>query len=287
MSKQLTCRAISATITTLAAAVIWSPTASADVIFSNLPTVLPGNQASIGYQATGTSEMGDHIQFAGGARNLTSATVTMSNWALASTYSSSASGYEKTLTFNIYQYLDDTGPGPLIASKTITTLIPWRPEADGVNCSGTTRWYSVQDKQCYNGLGFNVTFDFSGLGVVLPDDIVFGLAFNTQSYGANPTGTGGPSNSLNYALVGDPNDPITAEPSTGTDVDPDSWFWKTANGGKWLTNEDNANKFAPDAGWSGWGTPAVAFEAVPEPTALSLFGLALAGLAISRRRKLL
>ncbi len=279
MKKISVLRAMGVAAITMVAAV-----AQADVIFSNLPAVLPGNLASIGYQATQTSELGDHVQFAGGARNLKSATVTMSNWALAPT-GSSAAGFDHSLTFNIYNYTGNALANSLIASKTITTLIPWRPEADTVNCgAGSTKWYSVQDNHCYNGLAFNVTFDFSGMGVLLPDDIVFGLAYNTSSYGANPLGIGGPYDSLNFALSGYPGDPGSAVPSVGTDVDPNSLFWNTATAG-WLTNPANVNKFAADTGWAGSGTPSVAFEAVPEPASLALAGIALVGLFASRRRK--
>ena len=39
---------------------------------------------------------------------------------------------------------------------------------------------------CYNGFAFNITFDMSSLNLTLPNDIIVGVAYNTQTYGARP-----------------------------------------------------------------------------------------------------
>jgi len=263
----------------LLAAALFSGNALAVPIYSNLPATLPPSLPSLGYQATSTTEFGDHIQFAAGPRKLDSVTITMVDWAMASTYGSSAPGYQHNLTFNIYNYVNDTVAGPLIATTTQSAFIPWRPEADttGTCLSGT---WLASNGNCYNGSAFNVVFDFSGQNVIMPNGIVFGLSYNTQSYGSTPIGQPGPYNSLNYGLV-------ATAPSVGTDVNPDSVFWNTSYPGFLTTGTPGT--FGADTGWTGYA-PAARFDAVtvPEPSSLGLFGIGLAGLAglgATRRRK--
>ena len=249
--------------------------AQADVIYSNLPSVLPPNLTSLGYQATSTSELGDHIRFAAGPRKLDSVTLTMSNWALASTYGSSAAGFNHDITLSIYAYTGNAAAGPLLGATTLNATVPWRPEADPT-CANGTAW-RAQDGNCYNGYAFNVTFDFSSLGLILPDEIVFGVAYNTNTWGADPIGLPGPYESLNYALTG-------AAPSVGTDVNADSLFWNTAHQPFLTTGV--AGVFGADSDWTGLA-PMARFEAsaVPEPGSLALMGLVLAGLAGTAQRR--
>ncbi len=231
---------------------------TAGTIYDNIPSPMPPNVPSLGYQANQVSEFGNLVAFGGTDRQLSSVTVLMSDWALASTYGSLNPTWDYPLTLNLYN-VDNSGPttepGSLIASVTQTFAIPWRPEAD-VTCSGGTAW-RASDGSCYNGLAFTVTFDFTGTTV--PDQIIYGLAFNTTTYGSQPTGQLGPYDSLNFGLT-------TAAPTTGGNPLPGTVYW----------NNSSMN-------WSYTGT--VAFDTVPEPATCLLLGAGLLGMCVLARRR--
>jgi hypothetical protein len=247
--------------------------ARADIVYSSIPASLPTNLPSVGYEATSTSQFGDAVTLAGSARVLTSATVVMSNWALESSYETvgTSSGYYEPLTFSLYNFGSsglNPAVGSLIASTTINAFIPWRPEASPLSC-GTA---FLAQGNCFNGLAVPVTFNFDD--VVLPDNVIFGLSFNTADYGASPTHAPGPYNSLNFALSGGA--------TVGTDVNPDGVEWNTSYAGGLTTG--TAGVFGPDTGWSPY-VPAVTLEAIPEPISAALLLPALFGLASMRRRQ--
>ena len=126
--------------------------------------------------------------------------------------------------------------------------MPWRPEADP-GCSNGG-W----GDNCYRGLAFNIEFDLTSLGVMLPDQVIFGLAYNTQTWGYEPIGVPGPYVSLNFALV-------DVGPTSGVDVEPDAVFWNTATASNY-TDEGAAGVgiFRRDTGWAPL-TPAIRFTA--------------------------
>src|SRR5262249_15145772 len=130
-----------------------------------------------------------------------------------------------------------------------------------------------------NGTAFPVSFDFSGTTV--PDSIIFGVAFNTQTWGYNPIGTPGPYISLNYGVA-------TVPPSVGTDPNPDDEYWNTANANNYADGGTaGVGIFRQDTGWTG-DTATIQVNAVPEPTSTALlaFGsLALVGRWRRTRRK--
>ena len=68
------------------------------------------------------------------------------------------------------------------------------------------------DGACYNGIAFNAVFDLSSLNVTLPNDVIVGVAYDTQSYGAAPLGVAGPYNSLNVGI------PTTQAGTVGSDA---------------------------------------------------------------------
>jgi len=141
--------------------------------------------------------------------------------------------------------------GTLIGSVTKNVDVPWRPEADPT-CPGGTAWRSSAT-QCYNGFAFNVTFDLSSIGTV-PNEIIYGIAYNTNTGGASPIGLPGPYESLNVGLN-------SASPSTGTDVETGVAFWNTMTAGNYADlGVGGVGTFRRDGNWAPY-TPAVSLTA--------------------------
>ena len=234
------------------------------VVFNSIPTPAPPNVPSLGYQANQTAEFGDAITLAGTARKGISATVLMSDWALHSSYPTmSAAGFAHPITLNIYSdaahALTHT---PDVGTFTQTFIIPWRPVADPT-CANPTQW-KASDGSCYSGFGFTITFNMGG--VVLPDTFIYGIAYNTNTWGYSPIGAVGPYESLNVGLAGNgpPNvpAPIQGVPSVGTDINPDAVYWNTMTPGNYADGgTGGTGTFRIDTGWSPY-IPAVKFATV-------------------------
>lgn len=257
-----------------------SPAFGSD-IYDNIPGVLPPNVPSLGYQATQTAEFGNKVTFAGTDRQLQSVDIGLSSWAKRSDWQNEthnvgdATGYDHNLTFNIYAEGSGDTVGSLLGSVTDTVHVLWRPEAD----NGDGSW-TGPDNNHYNGLLFTHNFDFSSLNIALPETVIFGLAFNTQTWGANPMGVEGPYNSLNYGLS-------TVGSSIGTDVDPDDAYWNTMTAANYTDHgAGGVGTFRRDTAWSPYSAMA-RFNAapVPEPASMAILGLGALGVIRRRRAK--
>jgi parallel beta-helix repeat protein len=235
-------------------------------VYNAVPNPLAPNYASLGFQATQTAEFGDFVHLTGTSRTLNTVTITMSDWALQSapanvTYCNNnpgtcdATGFLHPFKLTIYNPGSGTpgtrSVGSAIATVTQVKRVPWRPAADP-SCSNPTAWRSPVDNQCYNGYAFNLSFDMSSLGAVLPNDVIVGIAYNTQTWGASPTGVDGPYNSLNVSVVGALN--------AGTDDNTDFVYWNTSTAGNYSDGgAAGVGIFRED---SNWGSPS-AFGTIP------------------------
>ena len=212
-------------------------------VFNNLPEVVPGNVTSLGFQATATSEFGDHIELeADTPRRVGSATVLMSSWSLHANYPAlPAGGYAHPITLNIYADAAAALAHVPVASVTQVFTIPWRPAADP-SCGGT-KWRSV-DGNCYNGVAFQLVFDLRSMNYDLPSQFIYGIAYNTNTWGYQPINSPGPYESLNVGFTG------VSAPSVGADVDADIVYWNTAHAG-FYTDGGPGGTFRADTGWTG------------------------------------
>lgn len=225
----------------------------AEVVYNSVVTPLPGNLVSQAFEATSTSEFGEQVSFAGTLRVLDSVTVTMSSWGCQSgswdgsnglCTTTPGSGFTEPLTFNVYNVGANNAVGSLIASDTQTFTIPYRPSSTPAQCSGDNqKWYDATDNTCYHGLATNVTFDFGG-HVLLPDSVIYSIAYNTSDYGSHPYGDatachstpqGCGYDSLNVGLANDTNgNPIG--PTVGSDPVPGSDYLSSTWTGAYCDN---------------------------------------------------
>ena len=231
------------------------PAVAGDVIFDSIPNVLPSNSSSLGYQATATRALGDKISFAGTSRNLLSGAVTLSSWACQSgawnTSCTTTPGatFSHPITLHIYNTGAGDSVGSLVASRTQTFNIPYRPTADPT-CATVTAWRDTNGN-CFNGLNHVVVFDLSGITV--PDSVIYSVEYNTQTYGPTPIGSDGPYSSLNVSLN-------AAAPTVGTNVSADQIYWDSTYLGR-------PAGLSADNGWTANGNPAVLFTAqAPDTT---------------------
>lgn len=243
--------------------------ANGTVVYSNLPTPMPGNVPSQGYQCCNVSEFGDLIQLeADTPRRAGFATVLMSSWSLHSNYPTmSSAGYTHPITLSIYASDADARAHVPLATVTEVKNIPWRPEADPT-CPGGTAWRATSG-QCFNGIAFTLTFDLRALNLTLPSSFIFGVAFNTNTWGYDPLGVPGPYESLNVgtANVGG----VGVPPSVGTDVASDTVYVNYQNASFYADGgADGVGVFRRDTSleWEGYA-PAVEFTTFAIPAATS------------------
>jgi hypothetical protein len=237
-------------------------------VFNSVPAQLPGNVASVGFEATQTDAIGDEIRLAPGMRKLKKVAIVMSSWACetgswtAGCDTTQGATFNETIKLTLYRVNtgDPNLPGAVIASRKRTFAIPFRPSADPTDCSANpTRWYSSKDDACYNGKAFKIVFEFSGLK--LPDELVYGVSYNTSTSGDQPHGTrpcqstveGCPDDSLNVGAE-------AGLPARGTDVYPDGVFVDQQTGGDCASDATVPDEFSLDAcNWHGFN-PLVALK---------------------------
>lgn len=243
--------------------------AGPEIVYDALPAVDPATSyPSQPFQAQQTSEFGDYIHLGGTSRVLDKITGTMVTWARLSEYASDSTyntndqNWTHPITVNVYSnHLGANGaPDQLLATVTQDTIIPWRPENNPEKCPDGFKWYTPAGT-CANGLAFNAEFDLSSLKVTLPNDIIIGIAYNTQTYGEHPIGANGPYNSLNVAV------PENQAVHAGSDDSNDEVFWNTSTAA-WYTDSGTSGVgiFRRDWNWAPYGTVAFKVTALGIPT---------------------
>ena len=232
-------------------------------IYNNIPSPLPGNVASVGFESVAASEFGGQVEFTGTARKSPTVKVVMSSWACQSgAWStgncSTARGatFSQPLTVKVYTVGANDEPGTLIGSVTHTFNMPYRPSANYTKCTGADagKWYKSTDQKCYNGKAFTRGVSLGGLD--LPNKVIIGIAYNTTHYGYNPIGESAPCfttsggcayDSLNVGTSASP-------PSVGTQPLPDDAYLNSSQADMYCDGGTaGTGTFRLDAGcWTGY-----------------------------------
>jgi len=223
-------------------------------VYSAIPAAIPGNVPSVGFEATSMSEFGDEVGLASHATTLSSARVLMSSWGCGSgswtngtCVTTAGTTFSEPITFNVYAVNAGHTVGALLASKTQTFNIPYRPSADLTNCTGanavtgavganTGKWFD--GSTCFNGFATPITFDFTtGPAVLLPTQVIWTVAYNTSDYGSAPYGSGTACHSTSGGCGYDSlNVGTFTSNNAGTDTDPDGAFQRTTFAGFYCDN---------------------------------------------------
>ena len=213
--------------------------ASGTVIYSNIPSPLPGNVPSVGFEATSASEFGGQVELAGASATKTTVTVGMSSWACESggaedgtCVTAKGAKFSWPVTLHVYTVGNDNAVGTQIAGLTKTFKMPYRPSANLTKCPGNGGWYRMGN--CFHGKLFKLNFALKG--VTLPKKAIISVSYNTTDYGEEPSGVPGPYDSLNVGTTGD-------NPSTGAYPIPNDAYYNTTFAG-----------FYCDGGAGGTGT---------------------------------
>jgi hypothetical protein len=231
--------------------------AATEIIYDSLPDPLPVSLTSQNFQARRAAEFGQQIQFAGTDRALDVVTIGMVTWGYYSKYfqvGTPGDSWTHPVTLNVYAVNLDDSPGTLLASITKTVDVPWRAEPNGAKCQYPL-WFADADQRCHNGMAFTISFDFTSIALTLPDKVIFGVAFNTQSAGASPYGIDGPYNDL--AVGFSPAITVGTSP-----VAPQSYLNSSANDAYADGGLGGTNYFRLDVGSD---EPAIAIKFGPEP----------------------
>ena len=82
---------------------------------------------------------------------------------------------------------------------------------------------------------------------------MYGIAYDTSTWGYDPNGEPGPYDSLNVAVIGDGHDVATTQPSIGSDPEPDA-----VHRNRWEFDAvpQGYTGYVPEDGWTGYA-PAV------------------------------
>jgi hypothetical protein len=231
-----------------ATALLAVPAASAAppvTVYNNVPSPLPGNTASWGFEATQTSEYGGKVALAGTERDNPNLTVGFSSWGCeggtwngGNCSTTPGAKFTHRVKFNIYEVGANDEPGELISRVTRNLEMPYRPSANYTHCNGADagKWYKPSTGNCYNGRLFVRSIGLGG--VELPDEVIVGVAYNTTHYGSSPIGESAPCFTEDGGCAYDALNVATSPdaPTVGSQPNPDDAYVDSTWAGAYCDN---------------------------------------------------
>jgi hypothetical protein len=216
--------ALTAAIAALGAASFGSAAANAGVVYSNLPSKLPGNFASFGNQAYSMSEFGGMIEATSPGFKSQTVSVAMSSWGCqtGAWYNNTcettkpAKKFIWPITLNVYEVAAGGAVGPKIASVTKNFKLPYRPSRSpqcGPPEYETGTWFNSETGKCYHGLAFAITF--KNVHIQVRKKEIITLSYNTSTHGPAPIGNAACDSTVAGCYYDSLNVAI-AEPGEGT-----------------------------------------------------------------------
>ncbi len=170
---------------------------ASEVIYSNIPTKsLP----ALGFESDSVWEFGGEVQFGATARTSPTIGVELESYACqsgsgAACKTSMGATFEWPITLSVYQVGSLSAP---IARITKTFKIHYRPSASAKCPLEMPEDVKGYGKECAFARADKVSFTLPG--ATLPAKAIIAVAYNTESYGNEPTGVPGPYDSLNVAI---------------------------------------------------------------------------------------
>lgn len=252
-----------ALLAAIAVAALGTGTASAELVYKNVPSPRPKGFPALGFESDSVAEFGGEVQFGGTARKNPTVTVYMESYGCQNEESGAAcattpgSTFSVPITLNIYTVGSLGAPAD---SLTKTFNIPYRPSASPTCPLELPEHVKGFGRRCEFAARAKLKFKFKG--ATLPPQAIFAVAYNTETYGQAPTGQPGPVNSLNvainanYVCAAGKENPVTKEcededyervpvapPSAGEDPLPQQVFLNTTYSA--LTCGGTLGSFAP------------------------------------------
>jgi hypothetical protein len=224
---------VAALLTMTAALAILAGAASAtsEVVYNDVPASIqfpPGvNAPPYSYEFYKTSEFGAQFGLGGTARKNPKITVVMGSNTCqsgsgASCVTASGAKFKWPVKFNVYSVGPNNSVGIKLAAGSKTFNMPYRPSANLTKCTGaqTGDWYF--QGQCLNTpKAFKITLPLHVATPELPNNVIVTFAYNTTSYGEQPTGEPGPYDGLSLAVTESAASLLTVGSNPGlADVNP-------------------------------------------------------------------